>query len=526
MESERRELELNPQTSGISPIAPPSSNAENGELRFTVQQFNLLNVTAFKEGPLLELLSDTIGQSISLTELRERLKRITGYYHAHGYPAAYAYLPEQTIAEDGIIEVRVLEGYLGEIHLHNQTRLSDSAALKRLPQMKSGDLLQIERLERSALLENDIPGVSAQISFNPGQDPGFTDIDVTLTDKPVMSLQFSADNQGNRYTGDGNRITLHPEISNMSGLGDKVSMTLLSGGFGMKYEQIAIQLPTYWTGDARVGVDYGELDYRLGREFLASRFQGKTRTTSLYGSYPIVRSDAANLSVEARFTEKMMRDEALSVNDSNKRLGYGRTFSVVGDSRGSGLNQYSISYTEGRLDFADVRPRILDELSAKTRGIFRKYNWGFSRLQPIPYISETASLTVALSGQYNISRNLDSSEKMALGGGHAVRAYSASEGMSDEALLVTLEFKQALAPQIQGSVFYDIGSGKLNSHPWPAVANNNQASLSGAGLGLKVGITDHGYLSVQAAWRTTIEKPVSSNALPGARVWLEIGWQM
>lgn len=526
MERDRRALAQQPETSGIVPLEAPAAGSEqNKALRFTVRKIILLNVTAFNETTLLELLDDTVGQSVSLAELRERIKRISDYYHAHGYLAAYAYLPEQTISENGEVEVQVLEGYLGEIRLHNQSRLSDAAAAGRIPKMKPGNLLQQAPLERSALLTGDIPGVAAQTALNPGKDPGFTDVDITLTDKPLIALQLSADNQGNRYTGDGNRLSLHPEISNLTGYGDKLIANLLSGGFGMKYSQLQYQLPSYWTGDGRVGFEYGEVAYRLGREFLASRSQGTTRTSGLYGSYPLRRSDAVNLSLEVRHQEKMVRDEVLSVSDINERKSYSQTVGVSGDWRDSGINLWNIAYTTGRLDFAYQIHKALDAGSAKTYGHYSKYNWGYTRLQIIPG-SDNASLMFSLSGQVNPGRNLDPSEKMVLGGMHGVRAYPSNEGMSDSAILTTLELRYQLTPQLQGVVFYDYGNGVQNSYPWPAVASANKTEIGGAGVGLKFDLFGSGYLEAQGAWRTTKAKPASGSDTPGGRVWVGIGWNL
>jgi hemolysin activation/secretion protein len=523
IERGQRALILSPNDSDIAPQqAPDSSNEPDHAIRFTIRRIILRNISVFSEEILLELLSDTLEQSVSLAELKARTKRITDYYHAHGYPAAYAFLPEQVIGEDGNVEIQVLEGYLGEIHLNNTSRLKDVVVNKLLPKLMPGDILQQDPLERSTLLVNDIPGVLVQTAFNPGKDPGFTDVDITLTDRPILSAQFSADNQGNRYTGYSNRFIFHPEINNLTGYGEKLSANLLYGGFGMRYHQAQFQLPTYWTGQGRVGIEHSEVEYHLGREFAASGSQGTTRTNALYADYPLIRSDAKNLILGYRYQEKMIRDQVVSTGDNNQRGSFSHSYTANGDWRDSAFNLWSINYTQGRLDINSLQHRALDATSAKTLGYFNKINWSYARLQGI-LGSERTSIMLSLNGQLNLGRNLDTSEKMVLGGAHGVRAYPSSEGMSDKAVLVSLEVKYQLSAKAQVSVFYDYGNGIENTLPWPAVKNTNQAVIGGTGVGLRFQLGETGYLSLQSAWRTLQTKPTSTNDKSGGCYWLEMG---
>jgi hemolysin activation/secretion protein len=512
------------ETSGIVPLeAPVRDNEQDKSLRFTVQKIALLNVSVFDDVSLLALLSDIQGQDISLAELKERIKRITEYYHAHGYPAAYAYLPEQTIAENGVVEVRVLEGYLGQIRLHNQSRLTDAAARERLPKLRVGDPLEQASLERGLWLENDIPGVIAQGALNPGSDPGFTDIDITLNDRPMLSGRLSADNQGNRYTGDGNRFSLQPVLSNITGYGDKLSANLMDGGFGMKYKQLEYQLPTYWTGDGRVGVDYSEINYHVGREFIASGSQGVTRANELYGNYPILRSDAVNFSVEFRHQNKKIRDQIASTNDINQRNSYSQTLNFTGDWRDSAINQWGMIYTAGELHIDNQKHLLLDAASARSLGNYSKYNWNYSREKGVTWL-KNATAVFYIGGQITPGRNLDSSEKMVLGGRMGVRAYPSSEGMSDHAIYTTLMLKQQLNEKLLVSISYDYGKGLLNKSPWQAVAKTNKIELGGVSAGVRIEFYKNSYVSILSAWRMTHIKPASGGDTPKGRLWVEMGW--
>jgi len=103
-------------------------------------------------------------------------------------------------------------------------------------------------------------------------------------------------------------------------------------------------------------------------------------------------------------------------------------------------------------------------------------------------VTEATSLYAAVTAQF-ASKNLDTSEKMGLGGAYAVRAYPAGEAYGDQAYVLNLEARtwlpalsQHLPGQMQLIGFIDTGSVKLNKNAF--AAGQNRRTLSGAGIGL------------------------------------------
>lgn len=102
-------------------------------------------------------------------------------------------------------------------------------------------------------------------------------------------------------------------------------------------------------------------------------------------------------------------------------------------------------------------------------------------------VTDTLSLYAAANGQL-ASKNLDTSEKMGLGGANGVRAYPEGEAYADQGYVLNLEVR-ALLPrlserqsgQMQLIGFVDTGTATLNKNPW--VAGQNRRTLSGAGVG-------------------------------------------
>ena len=129
-------------------------------------------------------------------------------------------------------------------------------------------------------------------------------------------------------------------------------------------------------------------------------------------------------------------------------------------------------------------------------------------------------MSVSLNGQ-QAGKNLDSSEKFSLGGPTSVRAYPSGEGSGDEGYRGTLELRHTMMPKVQGVLFYDFGSVKINKTPFGAAGNNHKA-LSGAGFGVNAGV---GQVQIKAslAWRTRGGQPTSipAAAVKSPTVWVQ-----
>ena len=85
-------------------------------------------------------------------------------------------------------------------------------------------------------------------------------------------------------------------------------------------------------------------------------------------------------------------------------------------------------------------------------------------------------------------KNLDSSEKMFLGGIGGVRAYPQGEAPGDSGYVASAElryaFNFAALPGVwQASAFVDSGEVKINEDPF--IAASNRRRLSGGGLGFE-----------------------------------------
>ena len=89
------------------------------------------------------------------------------------------------------------------------------------------------------------------------------------------------------------------------------------------------------------------------------------------------------------------------------------------------------------------------------------------------------------AGQW-ANNNLDSSQKMSVGGPYSVRAYDVSALSGDAGYRASIELRYDLGAasggRLQALAFWDGAYLKVNQRPW--VTGANSATFSGAGVGL------------------------------------------
>ncbi len=487
--------------------------ALDATVRVAVKSIRITGAKTLGAAELQDLVADAVGMELTLAELDELAQRITRHYRRAGYLLARAYLPAQDIV-DGVIEIAVLEGRLGHLRIENQSALADDRVAARLAGLKEGEAIAGGVLEQRLLLLNDLPGVEVKSTLRPGASVGTSDLDIRVAARSPYAGSLELDNYGNRYTGD-LRLGASLSAGNLAGLADSLVLRALASS-GMSYGRLAWQLPV---GDAgtQVGVAYSDMRYRLGEDFAPLDAHGTATIGSLYLLHPFLRSRAANINGQISHDRKHLDDRVdATATVSTKTLDLW-TLGLSGDQvdglGGGGLNTWSLAYTAGSLDM-DAANKAIDDAGHRSAGSYGKLAYSFSRLQNLPAgVVLFASLQAQRAG-----KNLDSAEKMSLGGAQAVRAYPQGEAPADDAWLATVELRYNLAPNWQASLFHDAARGRLNHRPL-AADSHNVRRLSGSGLGLAYSLPGDLSLQLGVAWRNTAQPNSDIDRTP--RAWLQ-----
>ena len=484
----------------------------NGE-KIKVNGFQFDGQTnGFTNEQLSEVIKDLIGKNLTFDEIQNAAKRIQNFYRDKGYFLAQAYIPEQEVKE-GIIIIYISEGKLDsnkpfEIKGNNLRLKKDIPESYFIKGMK-GKFTQ-KGLERSILNFNEVPGVEGKVTLKPGNDAFSTSVVIEANEGPLVSAIISADNYGNRYTGQ-NRTKGIAYINNPTKIGDQVTFNMITAPTGnFDLNNISYNFPLGRDG-LRGLVSVNKLNYKIGKELKTDpKSKGDAFTYSANMKYPLIRNAIRTLIISGNYDSKNMYNETTGVETSDKKienLSTSMLFQNVDAVYLGGYMQSLITQTFGELDLSGAPSDLSSDQGssgAKTDGSFSKTYIQFLRIQRIV---ERLDLQILASMQL-ASQNLDSSEKFTLGGIGGIRAFPSGEASGDEGRKISFDLKYKpsnsfvdLFDEMQFGVFYDYGNIKqykdlLNI----SMTTPNKYSLkgwgafldmfSGSNYSLKLGVAD------------------------------------
>lgn len=510
--------ELLPGFAIPSPLAPPIGirettvqPADAGGPGFAVTGVLIEGHTVFSTAELLALVADLPGPARTLADAQAGAQRITAHYRSHGYPVARAYVPAQDITA-GQLRIEVLEGRIDRVTLDNASRVGTSALTPALVAVQPGAVITSAPIDRALLLWTDTPGVgAARATLQPGAQVGTSQLGIEFDPAPLVQGSVALDNHGNAYTGRA-RLAGQLQLNSPLGLGDRLGLTALTSGRGLRHGRVAFDLPVGGAG-TRLGVARHQTRYRLGGDFTALQASGVADEAQMSVSHPIWLTPTGRLSAALSAEHQSLHDRidaTSSVTDKSLRSIRATLDASWRDLQGTRLSSVNLQLVNGRLRIYSTAAAAQDAATARTQGSFTRLSWALGHLQRVGAVSQ---VFVAVAGQ-RANRNLDSAEKFAIGGPRAVRAYGSGEASGDEADLLSLEWRQTFTSSLQGVVFHDTARVRFNHTPFDAHAPR-QRTLSGLGVGLNV---DASWAGTPLSLQSTLAWPLKGRPAQGAPV--------
>lgn len=481
-----------------APAAAP--RARSGTASFVLKSVSFVGNSVYSSEQLAALAADKIGQSVSFADLEAIAAHITEHYRKAGYFLAQAVLPVQDVSA-GKVEFSIIEGSLGRLRVNRapDAPISDERVQGYLDALQLGQPLSERELEQTMMILSDLPGVVVQSSLEAGNEAGTTDLVVDVNPRRRWDFMLDADNHGSRVNGEF-RIGATGRINSPFTLGDNLDLRVLaSSGGGLQFGRVAYELPVGYRG-TRAGLAYSRVEYELGKEFAALGANGTADVYEANLTHPFIRARTRNLVGRLSVVEKVLEDRYdFNSTRSDKRIksvNLGVAYEGRDGLNGGGYSSGSLTAGVGWLDIRSDADKVADQLR-RTDGRFARLNYQFSRLQSL---APKSSLLLGVTGQM-ASRNLDSAEKIALGGPNAVRAYPVSEGIVDEGYVANIEYRYSLSDQLTVSGFYDAGWGSTARDPLPN--ESTHVALRGYGLGMFWGGPQGLTVRASMAWRDT-----------------------
>lgn len=463
--------------------------------------------TVLTQDELLFSLGNFLGQRYDMAGLRGLALKISNRYREAGYPFARAFIPPQSLS-GGALVIEVIEGRYGRVQTTGDESLTAAAAAYFVP-LASGQVIESGLLERITLLVDDLPGVAITPVMKPGEQVGTGDLDVKVERSKPQEFEVGLDNHGNYYSGEW-RARASAVLNSPFLLGDKLSASALYSEENLWLVNVNYAAPLGIDG-WRANVGYAQTSYALGNGFEGN--EGTAKVSSAGASYPIIRSQQTNINATVSVQHKALFNENTEVPDSGESYDVLAVPLVVQfdhrDTLGGGAITFgSLTWTQGDLD------RSAETSGNAQPGQFAKWGLDLIRLQSLGggRLSAYARLSAQMAQE-----NLDSSEKMSLGGPTGVRAYPSGEASGDEGWFTQWELRYNLGEHVP-FVFYD--HGHISANAQAVDSPEPDQSRAGWGAGTRF---NQGPWTAEAlvAWRTRGGAPQSVQGKdPKPRFWV------
>ena len=455
--------------------------------KILIKDFDFIGNKVITTEALSMLVAPYKNKNLSMTDLENIRLLIGDYYRQQGFWASVIY-GDQDFA-DNILVVDIFEAKVGSI-LHesdDEPRFPRERIIAFIERNQDkGQSIKIKDLDYSIQDLNSVAGIFSSITLRPGTEVGESDIVVQTTNTPYFSGSLLVDNHGSRSTGY-ERGLLMLDVNSPFKLGEKFNFMYLATT-EINYWGAGISYPLF-NDSTKISYNYTTLDYDLGKPYGSLKGYGDSETHSGSITRNLWRQGSFQLSGTGSYAYRTYYNFASGVETSDKNI---KAWTVTLDAAfqdsfaSGGINIASLATIIGRLDLSGTpSDYLVDSTTAKTNGSFEKLSASYIRIQRM---TDKDSLWLTLTGQYAFDNNLDSAEKMSLGGATGVRAYPTSEANGDHGFMIQAEVRHAFNPFVTAKVFYDWGQIYQYANTWAnwnsSSGTPNKYQLKGAGIGI------------------------------------------
>lgn len=422
------------------------------EIEFSVRSIRVIGAEHLPAAEVRAIFAPLEGRTILLEELRKAAQQLEDRYRARGYFLTRVFVSPQQVKE-GVLEVQVLEGYIGKAIVEGPNAPSRRHAEKMLAPVVDQHPARFLDLESRLLLLNDVPGLSATSLLRQGAVVGSSEMLVTATRTP-NAYRASFSNTASS--------TLGP---NTYGLGATLSQPLGRPGLldidisasGRKFEELR-------TLNTRYAMPIGDHGMILAVGALMAKAKPGGAAAGLG-----LRSRIA--SMNARLRTPLLRsrpnsvyfDLVLTLNRSKTGIILASGLSPLVEDKSTvaetSLTWQQAGWLNGATTVTVSAARGLEVLGANGRSAPRPSVVGFKPdFTKLNYsLQRTQIFTDRLSGQFNVQGQysddrLASGELASFGGPSIGRGYDPSVLAGERALGVAGEVEYALPFAVPGVI--------------------------------------------------------------------------
>lgn len=485
------------------------------KVKVHIKKFILNGVTKFGAEEFVPFLSKYRDSDLGIKALNEVVEYIQGFYRKRGYITTYVYVPEQDIKDD-VAEIRVVEGYIGNIEVEGGRYFNAEVIRSRLI-FKEGDTVLYKDLMKSLRRVNMHPDRAVRAILKKGEETETTDVILKVEDSAPWHMFTEYDNRGTKYTGR-HRFQLGYVHNNLSGREDILSGRFIKSNERLNGGSLDYNLPVNHNL-TRAGAYFSYVDTDIMKEFRPLDAKGRASIAGIYLTRHFLDEEHIRGNWGSGLDIKRSRNYLLGSKTSNDKLSVVKlNLSIDGDDK-DGMTFWGQEMDFGAPHFLGAMGDDSDSASRLgSGGRFFKSTMEIRRQQNLPLSS---FLLLSARTQYSPDK-LVSGEQFWIGGADSVRGYPELEYMGDYGYNTSIELrtppfllpKQAFYDKMQWVYFWDFGEGYLRD---ALVGEKKSETLMSAGVGFRLGLWKNFFLRLD--WGFPIHPTPSDKSKNRVHLW-------
>jgi len=468
------------------------------------------SLSQLQDSDFQEKVSVYLGKPATMTTLNKLCRDVIEYYRKQGFPVVNVVVPRQTV-KDGVVQFVVIEARLGKMIVEG-AKWFNPDKLKNEVSLREGDLVDGDQLQEDIRWLNTNPFRQVDLAFQPGEQPGTTDLILEVNDRMPLRGFFTYDNYGIDLTGK-NRLSTGFNFGNLFNLDQQVNFQYTTSTQSIFNSLNAYSgsyiIPLPWRNTVTI---FGSYSGAKG-DVPGTSASLQSSSWQISGRYnaPLPLIDTFSHELYGGFDFKQASNSLLIFNTTSPDGGGFGTYDIfqltagysasLPDPMGSTSFEVGGYYSPGGVGslndqqtFSNIRPNADPDYGYGnlmfTRGFILPMNF---------------SITGQFNGQITTS-NLMPTEQFGLGGYNTVRGYDERVSNGDNAWVTNLEVRtppgsifkifgnQEVDDRIQFLAFWDYGFVGFNN----AEPGQNSSYLMSVGPGFRYNIDR--YVTVQLDW--------------------------
>lgn len=331
-------------TSEVERAPCPLAAPDFAGIRFKLSSVTFTGMQDLAGFDLADSYAEFVGAEQPVSVICEIRDRAATKLRQAGYLAAVQ-VPPQKI-DGGTVRLDVLLAHLKRVQVKGDVGRSEQALLRYLQKLTRDPVFNTRRAERYLLLAKDLPGMDVRLALRPLEgSPGEVVGEVSVRRMPAYA-EIGLQNYGSRAVGRYSGLA-RVQFNGLTGLGDSTTASFFATTD--LHEQKVLQLGH----EMRLGGEgfalRGDFTYGWTNPTVTDSradFHSRTLSASLEGSFPLVRSQAYNLSIAAggQISNQDLDFGSIPLNRDRLRVIYART-------EASGISRPSLTGRDGFTPF-------------------------------------------------------------------------------------------------------------------------------------------------------------------------------